>query len=356
MIALLKYGSGFPFYRLERLQGSLGIPLPASTQWAIVKGTAHRIKPAFEELIRQAAQGEVLHNDDTTMKILALTGKRSTHPARAEASEQEADGSERTGMFTSGIVSTGEGRHIALFFTGRQHAGENLHDVLQRRAAELGPPIQMCDALSRNPSKAFETILAHCLAHGRRKFVEVAENFPNECRTVLEIFGKVYHHDAIAHQQRMSPKERLIYHQAHSGPLMDELNGWAKAQLDDHQVEPNSGLGKAIVYLNNHWEKLTVFLRVPGAPLDNNLCERALKKAILHRKNALFYKTQNGAQVGDVFMSLIHTCQLNGVNPFDYLTELQTHAADLACRPQDWMPWNYRETLQRGLDRLDAAA
>jgi hypothetical protein len=259
-------------------------------------------------------------------------------------------------MFTSGIVSTGEGRQIALFFTGRQHAGENLHDVLQRRAAELGPPIQMCDALSRNPSKAFETILAHCLAHGRRKFVEVAENFPKECRTVLEIFGKVYHHDAIAHQQRMSPKERLIYHQAHSGPLMDELHGWATAQLDNHQVEPNSGLGKAIVYLNNHWEKLTVFLRVPGAPLDNNLCERALKKAILHRKNALFYKTQNGAQVGDVFMSLIHTCQLNGVNPFDYLTELQTHAADLACRPQDRMPWNYRETLQRGLDRLDAAA
>jgi transposase len=162
MIALLKYGSGFPGYRLEQLQGSLGIPLPASTQWAIAQATAQPLKPAFAELVRQAAQGDVVYNDDTVMKILALMGKRSTHPPRVEASEEEADESKRTGVFTSGIVATGEGRQIALFFTGRQHAGENLQDVLQKRAAELGPPIQMCDALSRNPPKEFETILANC--------------------------------------------------------------------------------------------------------------------------------------------------------------------------------------------------
>jgi transposase len=343
IIALLKYGSGLPFHRLEQLQGSLGIPLPASTQWEIVKDTAHPLKPAFEALVRQAAQGEVLYNDDTTMKILSQMG--ATHQAITEDAEA-ADGSQRSGIFTSGIVSTGEGRKIALFFTGRQHAGENLQDVLQRRAEELGPPIQMCDALSRNPSKTFETLLAHCLAHGRRKFVEVAERFPKQCRYVLETLGTVYQNDAITHQQGMSPQERLLFHQARSGPLMDQFKAWATTQIDDRKVEPNSGLGKAIAYINNHWDKLTLFLRVPGAPLDNNLCERALKKAILHRKNALFYKTQNGARVGDVFMSLIHTCQLNGVNPFDYLTELQQHAGELARNPQDWMPWNYRVTLQ----------
>ncbi|MGA9754896.1 MAG: IS66 family transposase, partial [Desulfobaccales bacterium] len=356
MIALLKYGSGVPGYRLEQLQGSLGMPLPASTQWEIAEETADEIQPALDELIRQAAQGDVVYNDDTAMKILALMGKKPTHPARAEASGEEADESKRTGVFTSGIVATGEGRQIALFFTGRQHAGENLQDVLQRRAAELGPPIQMCDASSRNPSKAFETLLSNCLAHGRRKFVEVAENFPKECRTVLEILGKVYHHDAIAQQQGMSPQERLIYHQTHSGPLMDQLKSWATAQLDDRNVEPNSGLGKAIAYLLRHWDKLTVFLRVPGAPLDNNLCEQALKKAILHRKNSLFYKTPNGAAVGDLFMSLIHTCRLNGVNPFDYLTELQQHAGELARNPQDWMPWNYQATLQGIRASLAAAA
>jgi hypothetical protein len=330
--------------------------LPAATQWAIAQATAQPLQPGLDELIRQAAQGDVVYNDDTVMKILALMGKRSTHPPRVEVSEEEADESKRTGIFTSGIVATGNGHPIALFFTGRQHAGENLHDVLQRRAAELGPPIQMCDALSRNPSKAFETILSNCLAHGRRKFVEVAENFPRECRTVLEILGKVYHHDAIAQQQSLSPKERLVYHQTHSGPLMDQLKSWATAQFEDRKVEPNSGLGKAIAYLLRHWDKLTVFLRVPGAPLDNNLCEQALKRAILHRKNALFYKTQNGAQVGDLFMSLIHTCRLNGVNSFDYLTELQQHAGELARNPQDWMPWNYRATLQGVCASLAAAA
>ena len=111
--------------------------------------------------------------------------------------------------------------------------------------------------------------------------------------------------------------------------------------------EPNSGLGQAISYLLRHWEKLTLFLREAGAPIDNNLVERALKKAILHRKNSLFYKTRNGARMGDLFMSLIHTCELNGVNPFDYLTELQRHAEELKQSPSEWMPWNYRETLAR---------
>jgi hypothetical protein len=128
---------------------------------------------------------------------------------------------------------------------------------------------------------------------------------------------------------------------------MEQLHQWLEAQFAFHQVEPNSGLGKAITYLLRHWKALTVFLRDAGAPLDNNVCERALKRAILHRKNALFYRTLHGSQVGDLFMSLIHTCELNGANPFDYLTELQRHAEELKRRPSEWMPWNYRETLAR---------
>ena len=68
---------------------------------------------------------------------------------------------------------------------------------------------------------------------------------------------------------------------------------------------------------------------------------------ILHRKNALFYRTMNGAQVGDLFMMLIHTCELNGVNSFDYLTELQRHAQELAAHPAHWMPWAYRANVER---------
>lgn len=339
MIGLLKYGCGLPFNRLERLEGGLGIPLPAATQWEVVSRAGALLEPAYGELIRQAAQGEVIHNDDTTMKILDLEGPPPPEPGEASQA--------RTGVFTSGIVSTRAGHKIALFFTGRKHAGENLGELLAHRARELSAPIQMCDALSRNTAGEFETIVANCIAHARRRFVDVAENFPDECPYVLETLREVYHNDAIAHRRALSSQERLAFHQEQSGPLMEGLEQWCREQFDQRKVEPNSGLGEAITYMQKHWRELTLFLREPGAPLDNNICERALKKAILHRKNSLFYKTENGARVGDVFMSLIHTAELVQANPFDYLVAVQRNPHEVSQSPAQWMPWNYRETLRR---------
>jgi transposase len=187
MIALLKYGTGMPFNRMERLEGQLGMPLPAATQWELMEAAAKLIRCVLDVLIRQAAQGSVVHNDDTSMRVLKLA--RNT-----------VDG--RTGVFTSGIVSISGGWKIALYFTGWKHAGENHADVLKQRAAELEAPIQMCDALSRNSPKLIETLLANCLAHGRRQFTEVAESFPDECRYVLESLGAVYGFDAEAKESR----------------------------------------------------------------------------------------------------------------------------------------------------------
>jgi transposase len=217
--------------------------------------------------------------------------------------------------------------------------------VLARRAEELPPPIQMCDALSRNLPGELQTILAHCLAHARRRFVDVYDRFPEVCRHLLESLAVVYGNDALARERGLTPEARLQLHQEASGPTMQSLHDWLGRQLGEKRTEPNSALGGAIGYTLKHWEELTLFLRQAGAPLDNNVCERALKKAILHRKNALFYKTRNGAKVGDLFMSLIYTCQLDGANPFDYLTELQQHTEALAACPERWMPWNYRDAL-----------
>ena len=386
MIALLKYGSGLPFNRQQRLQGSLGIPLPAATQWDIVHAKAKLIVPAHQELIRQAAQGDVIHNDDTTNKILGFMGKRAKEAALKEAALKEAALKEatveeeeepedstdkgtnkkkkkRTGLFTTGIVSLCAAHQIAIFFTGRQHAGENLGDVLRQRAHELKPPIQMCDALSRNVPAELQTILANCLAHGRRKFVDVFEHFRDECRYVLQALEVIYKNDAVARKQQLSPEARLLLHQTHSRSTMDELHKWLNRQFDERRVERNSGLGQAISYMLNHWEKLTLFLHKAGAPLDNNICERALKKIILHRKNSYFFKTQNGADVADLYTSLIYTCELNGVNPLDYLNELERHADELASHPEQWMPWNYRTTLAElvsipspGADVVDSSA
>jgi len=331
MIALLKYGNGFPFYRLENLQGAVGTPVPASTQWDIVRDFSGHIYPAFSQLVNHGACGQVIHNDDTTMKILSLV--------------KEAQASERKGMFTTGMVSIYQNQKIGLFFTGRQHAGENLSDLLAKREADLGPPIQMCDALSRNVPKDFKTVLANCLSHGRRRFADVYDNFPDECKHVLKLLGKVYKNDADAKEKALSAEERLDLHQRKSGPLMEKLKNWLHAQFDEKKVEPNCGLGHAIKYMLRHWQELTLFLREPDAPVDNNICERALKKAILNRKNAYFYKTERGARVGDLYMSLIHTCELCGANPFKYLVALRENSDAVKEQPAFWMPWNYQQTL-----------
>lgn len=339
LIALLKYGSGMPFARLENLERMAGIPLPASVQWEQVAETASPFLPVLDALETHAAQGQVIHNDDTGMKVLELMKQRE------ESDAAETGKRQRRGIFTSGIVSQVGPRRIALFRTGHRHAGENLADVLARRASHAGKPIQMCDALSRNLPKDLEVLLANCLGHARREFVELIEDFPEPCRYVIEQLAEVYKHDAYTREQNMDPQTRLAYHQEQSEPLMDELEDWCHAQLDEQIVEPNSNLGKAIGYMIRHWDALTLFLEQPGAPLDNNICERALKKAILHRKNSMFYKTQNGARVGDLFMSLIHTCQLNGVNALDYLQTMTENASKLAAAPEQWLPWTYRDTV-----------
>jgi len=259
MIGLLKYGTGLPFYRLEKLGKYFKIPLPSSTQWDILRKAAIVLAMVYEELIRQVAQWDVFYNDDTSVKILQLL--KENQQIAQEGSK------ERTGIFTSAIVAVRDDHQSAVFFTGRQHAGENLEDVLRRRAAELEIPMQMCDGLSRNVPKELATILANCMSHGRRKFVEVVDSFPEECRFVLESLGQVYHHDAIARKEEMSAERRLLFHQEHSAEIMEKLECWMKEQLEQKKVEPNSSLGGALSYMLNRWDKLTLFLRKPGAPL-----------------------------------------------------------------------------------------
>jgi hypothetical protein len=218
MIALLRYGSGVPWYRLRGLERSLGIPLPVATQCEITAELAVRLQPAFEELKRQAAQGEVAQR--RYFHARAVAGPGCGHHRRSEP-----------GVFTSGLVWIYHERRIALFFTGCKHAGENLATVLQQRSPDLPPPIQMCDAQSRNVPKLpepLQTLLANCNAHNRRNFVKVTQSFPAECQLVLETLGEVYGYDEQARTLHLSAEDRLHFHQEHSGPVMENCIPGAK--------------------------------------------------------------------------------------------------------------------------------
>lgn len=339
VLALLRYGSGVPFYRLQALQASLHTPVPDATQWDIVRKALPGPHAVYDELIRQAAQAPLLHNDDTRMKVLSLMAERARLEAAGKTPESLA-------IQTTAIVAAlAPQRQVVLYFTGHRHAGQNMERVLEQRATGAVIPIQMSDALASNFTGEFKTLVAKCLTHARRGVVDVFEQFPQEARRVIDALALVYVHDAHCRTEGLSDLQRLQYHRAHSQPVMEGLKTWIDEQFSQHLVEPSSGLGKALRYMLNHWDGLTLFLRQLGAPLDNNLCEQMLKRAIAHRKNSLFYKTEKGAAAGDAYMSVIHTCSACGVNAFEYLQALQIHVKQVLAQAALWLPWNYHEQL-----------
>lgn len=338
-LAIAKNYAGMPFYRLQALQKMVGVPLPHPTQWQLIESLADDIYPVYYELERLAAQGKFISHDDTFVKILSVMEENENKAARGEKG--------RTGMYTTGIVSQVGQYIVYLFLSGRRHSGENMARLLEKRFPELAPVIRMADALSANSSVEFISILCKCLAHGRRKFYEIYDYFPGDCRVMIDGLAIVYHYDDVTKKEEMDPATRLAYHKLHSAPVMMSLKGWLTQKLEGNEVEPNSSLGKAMKYMLKHWEGLTRFLHVPGAMLDNNITERALKIPIRSRKNSLFYKTEHGAFVGSLLTSIIHTCVMNGENPVDYLIALQKNKKALFKSPKDWLPWTYKEALER---------
>jgi transposase len=248
-------------------------------------------------------------------------------------------------MYTTALVVKVGEQMICLYYSGRAHAGENLKALLAQRQGDLSKPLVMSDALLSNEAEETTLIRCHCLAHGRRQFSDLEDIFPQECQVVIDALKQVFDHDAQARDEQMSPEARLAYHRDYSGPIMDDLKSWLDKQFDERLVEPNSSLGKAVAYMQRHWETLTRFLSVAGAPLDNNLVERALKLFIRQRKNSLFYKTEYSAYIVSVLTSLIATCLHAGVNALEYLVALQEHRKEVFAAPEAWLPWTYQGRL-----------
>jgi transposase len=333
-IVLSKLMAATPYYRRARMQASCGVPLPESVQFERLESVADRVLAVYLYLYRLAADGELFHIDDTKVTILSCVEE-----------DQHLTAEETRATQTSGIVvKDNAGHQIVLYLSGRRHAGENLDMLLGLRGPELEIPIKVSDALAANGKKKAPTIDAKCWAHVDRKLKELEEIFPVECLIVLKTIRSIYRID---HEtEGMSKQKRLAYHQSMSGPLLAQLEEWIEEQFGKRRVEPNSALGKALQYIRNHWKGLTRFLSHPGIPLDNNAVERALKKFVQWRKNSLFFKTEHGAAVSGILLSLIESCRLNGGNPWEYLLVLIRHKDEARRNPAAYLPWNYpgRET------------
>lgn len=335
IVSLLKYRGGVPFYRQGQMQEILGTPISASEIWSMTEEVADAVQPLYAALCREAADAELVHNDDTGAKILSRMKELNACEKKPE----------RTGTFTTCIVAVLKDAKakISLFFTGQKHAGENLDGILEKRSEGLPYPIQECDALASNVPESNDTLLANCLAHLRRKFYELAEVWPQEVTKIIGEFSCVFTNEYSAPKD---PEERLEWHQEKSGPAMQRIKKYCEGLVEQKKVEPNSSMGKAIAYLNNHWEAFTLFLRVPGVPLTNNESERLIKRAVLNRKNAYFFKNETGAKIADILMSVMETCVLNNVNPYNFLIAIQEYREDVFKNPKLWLPWVYEDRLK----------
>ena len=342
LIVISKYFLGTPWARQERLQEWLELPLPASTACDQTHRFAAVISPVYECLKRFAANSWLFYSDDTGIRIIRL--KQAIIKQRKTQKETL-----RTGVHTSVILAKADaGREVALFKSGILHAGEFLDEILHHRDDGLSPPLHMADGSSCNPATVLPApILCACNSHGRRKLDEKQALYPEHWEVMRLIYRDVYKFDAETKRLLMTHEQRLAYHREYSLPLMEKLFTWMQKELDDKNVEPNSQLGGIFEYFLARKKPLMAFTEYPGAPVDNNAVEQLIKIAALLRKNAMSFMTLTGAQDSDKIMSVGATAGRAGVNLYDYFNCLQAHETAVKENPEQFLPWNYQETVRR---------
>ncbi|NJN64565.1 MAG: IS66 family transposase [Acidobacteria bacterium] len=354
MLAVMHYFAGLPFKRIESLQAGWGIPMPDANQWTLADQSAELLLPLYRALERYGVRNATaLRIDDTGSMVISLQREiRAEMAVLEELGESTND--VRTGINATGVYLETEQGKVLLFFTGRHHAGEIIDRILTHRStAEFNRDrklVKVSDAASKNFSHAHRDDLeeAVCNAHAYLKFRAVKDQFPEEHGLAGEVYKQVFDNDDVARAEGMSPHERMLYHRQHSLPEMRRLKKTCSDKLQSKLVEPNSPLWEPLTFIINQWERLTKFCMVPGTPLDTNVVEQMLIIPVRYLAASFNYKSQDGAEVGDLHMSLVGSANANGVEPVAYLTECLANHEDLAKRPEHYLPWAYRSRLEAG--------
>lgn len=244
-----------PSHRQATYHAFINVPLPHSTQWKLIEELAGCVIPIFNRFCVHAANNKLIYFDDTPLKIVDEIKDNQSNPNK-----------KRKGMYTTGMLARSENHQIILYFNGLKHAGENLTALLAKRT-EKAHVILMCDALGHNTPDYENVILCYGLSHGFRQFSELHKFFPVPCEKVMALISAIYKVDK--ETTEMTSSNRLAHHKKFSTPITDKRHAYLFFLRDKKLVEPNEPLGKYVNYMLNHWHKLTQFLRIDGAPLDN---------------------------------------------------------------------------------------
>ena len=332
IVCIYRCFAGVPMHRQQNLQKSLGVHVPDASIWDMCERMADILRPVRRYLFDKAANAPLFFGDDTGATILDQRAK--LRPNRKTGKDVL-----RTGCHTTCVIATIEGGLPAvLFTTGIHHTGEVMDLILAKRNEALPPPIFMGDCIESNTVTAATIYYAGCNAHAIRRFKALTEKYPEHTDYVLSRYRQIYDHEETCKKSGMTDEQRLDDHKQYSRPLLREITEYGEDLFEQRRVEPNSDLGQAFEYIINHERRLSAFARHPGAPLDNNSCERTLRICVRLRETARFFRNPIGASVADTLLTVGGTAQACDANLMDYFVAAQRHADDVRQHPELWVP------------------
>jgi transposase len=309
-----KYQDALPLYRQAALLGRFGGEIARNTLAHSVVQAGRATQPIVNLLRDQLLDAAIVHGDETEVQVLKENGR----PAQAKS--------------YLWVQMSGTGPPVRLFTYAPSRSAKTAVELYAGARGAL-----MSDGYAPYDTVASVNAVVHlgCMAHARRYLVEAEAALPKAARppdhpatTMLAVITELYAVEARWRQRPAAPDEtpeqafalRKWMRQEHSAPLIERLEALLLAHL--HGVLPQSLLGKALHYLHEQWPKLIRFLDDGRYPIDNNVCENAIRPFVIGRKNWLFSDSVAGAQASANLYSLIETAKASGIEPYRYLCAL----------------------------------
>jgi predicted nucleic acid-binding Zn ribbon protein len=352
MLIVLHYGAYIPFNRIDLMHKSWGTPFASSNQWEVVVVAYDRLKPLFDAIVEYAIFNVLgIRFDDTGSIIWTLKKSIKDELSKPGVNPKSV----RTGINASAmLMETPEGL-ITLFFTGLHHAAEIFEKLLEKRDPEALPLNKVTDHANKNYISDNDSVInGACHTHIYLKFLPAKGVWPDEYSIVAEAYHNIYQNDQYAKDQKMSPQDRLVYHQNNSTKWLNKIHEVCSELLKAKKIDRSDVIWPAVSIVVNQWPLMKRFLEVPGILLDTNDVERTLIQIVKYLAASFGYKTENGAEKGDMAMSLITTAKSFGLEPVEYIRVCLENYEDLAINPTNYLPWNFLKNRTKPPDTMDA--
>ena len=321
-VLVSKHVDHLPLYRLEQIFKRYDININRSTMDGWIGKLCFNLESVYQEMHRQLiAESFLIQGDETTLKVMDDT-----------VIDKCAIG------YLWPFVGDGK---LAVFEFRDSRSREGPSDFLK----DFKERYLMSDGYAGYNQVIAQNRLLHlmCWAHARRKFFEAKDLDPPFVQNVLALIGQLY--DIEREARQMEPQERWVLRQSRSRPVLDAIRNLL--ENPGATVLPKSDIGTAIAYTLNHWEQLTRFLADGRLPIDNNLVENTIRPIALGRKNWLFAGSPEGAHRLAVIYSLVATCKLNDINPYEYFCDILPRIGSYpANKIADLTPTNWKRIRQ----------